>query len=58
MFQNIMTHFSELLASLVAATGFAPATKPSAEDEAKAAAARSVLIAASRTRHPLRTAAN
>jgi hypothetical protein len=58
MFQDIMTHFLELVASLFAATGFAPASKPSAEDEAKAAAAQSVLIAASRTRHPFRIAAN
>jgi hypothetical protein len=58
MFRNIMTHLFELLASLLAATGFAPARKRSAEDDAKAAAAQSVLIAASQTRRPLRTAAN
>jgi hypothetical protein len=58
MFRSIMTHFFELLASLFAVTGFAPASKPSAENEAKAAAAQSVLIAASRTRRPLRIAAN
>jgi hypothetical protein len=58
MVQNIMTHFFELLASFLAVTGFAPVSKPSAENEAKAAAAQSVLIAASRTRHPLRIAAN
>jgi hypothetical protein len=55
-FQNIMTHIFEQLASLLTAMGVAPASKPSAEDEAKAAAAQSVLIAASRARHPLRTA--
>lgn len=56
--QNTMTYFLKLLTSFRAAAGFAPASKPSAEDEAKAAAAQSVLIAASRTRHPLTIAAN
>jgi hypothetical protein len=51
-----MTHIFEQLASLLTAMGVAPASKPSAEDEAKAAAAQSVLIAASRARRPLRTA--
>jgi hypothetical protein len=48
-----MTNITELFASFLAVTGFAPARKPSVDDEAKAAAAQAVLIAASKARRPV-----
>jgi hypothetical protein len=53
-----MTYVIQLLASLRALAGFAPADESSANDAAKAAAAQSVLVAASRSPAAHRVTAN
>lgn len=53
-----MTYVIQLLASLRALAGFPPADESSANDAAKAAAAQSVLVAASRSPAAHRVTAN
>lgn len=53
-----MTYVIQLLASLRTLAGFTPADESSANDAAKAAAAQSVLVAASRSRAQHRVTAN